>query len=115
MPSRTTPVIPGRRTSVGSTTRSQIEVPTTITNVPGESTPAPGTDTKESTFPTATATGVAQAEALGELRPQAFRRCVPSGANSLPSFAAGLVEPGVGGLEVRRPAAGLPPGDHIAL
>ena len=93
MPSRTTPVIPGRRTSTGSTTRSQIEVPTTITNVPGESTPAPGTDTKESTFPTATATGARRPKrsASSARRVPAL---VPSGANSVPSFAAGSSNPG---------------------
>ena len=72
---------------------SQIEVPTTITNVPGCSTPAPGTDTNESTFPTATAT------VSGSPRPAAssgrtVSARVPSGTNAVPSFSSGCTKPG---------------------
>ena len=69
----TTPVIPGRRVSSGWTIMSQIEVPITTTNVPGSSTPTPGTDTHASTFPTATATDSVSPMLLRHLRPQRAR------------------------------------------
>jgi hypothetical protein len=58
-------------------TRSQIDVPTTIRKVPGWSIPAPGTETKESTFPTATA--------VVSAKPIRAASCGRSGPAVLPS------------------------------
>ena len=93
MPSRTTPVIPGRRISCGLTTMSQVEVPTTVTNVPGCCTPAPGTETNESTLPTAiwTESGRPTRSATSSRNAPAL---VPSSANELPSFSTGSGKPG---------------------
>ena len=99
MPSRTTPVIPGSRTSSGLTIIEHVEVPMTVTNVAGLVTPAPGTDTHASTLPTATATSVGQPQPPARSAVRAPAR-VPSATNSVPSFSAGVREPGVGGLEV---------------
>ena len=93
MPSRTTPVIPGSRISWGWMTRSQIEVPTTIRKVPGCSTPAPGTDTNESTLPTATVV-----DSASPIRAATSARSGPAGLpswrNVVPSFSAGCEKPG---------------------
>jgi len=72
---------------------SQIEVPTTVTYTPGCSTPAPGTDTNESTLPTATATDSGSPIACAAVAVSVPAR-VPSGTNVCPSFAAGSLKPG---------------------
>ena len=100
MPSRTTPVIPGRRTSSGLTIIEHVEVPMTVTNVAGLVTPAPGTETQASTLPTATATSVVSPSRRARSAVSAPAR-VPSATNSVPSFSRRRREPGVGGLEVR--------------
>ena len=67
---------------------SQIEVPITITNVPGSSTPTPGTETQASTLPTATAV---DSESLSFLATSGVSVPArePSGTNFSPSFSAG--------------------------
>src|SRR5271165_4068524 len=93
MPSRITPVMPGRRTSASSITMSQIDVPTTETSTPGSTTPQPGTETKESTLPTATATAPLSPSSAAR---QGWRSPaeVPSAEKSLPSFELGSQKPG---------------------
>ena len=93
IPSRTTPVIPGRRISRGWTAMSQIEVPTTETNVPGFDTPAPGTDAKESTLPTATGVEPGR-RSSSATSARSVPAVVPRGTNVLPSLAAGWSKPG---------------------
>src|SRR4029077_8520151 len=91
----------------------QIEVPITITYVPGASTPTPGTDTHASTLPTATATSSVSFSffATSGRSVPAF---VPSGTNESPSFCAGLSNPGY--AVVKYSVGGRPSsGDHIAL
>ena len=92
-------MIPGRRTSRASTTMSQIEVPTTITYAPACSTPAPGTETNESTLPTATTTdsGRPRRDAASGRNVPAL---LPSGANVVPSFSSGRSKPGYAAVEV---------------
>ncbi len=103
---RATPVIPGSRTSSGSTTMSQIEVPTTITNVPGCSTPAPGHRHERVDVADRDGDAVGQPEPiareLGRKRPgpRAERR------ERRPELLGRRREPGVGGLEV--PDGGQP-------
>lgn len=90
-----------------------MEVPITITSTPGALTPAPGTETNESTFPTATAVDSGRPTRRASSARSVPAR-VPSGTNSSPSFSAGLSKPGYASL--KKPAEGSPPlGDHIAL
>jgi hypothetical protein len=92
---------------------SQIDVPITITNVPGCSTPAPGSDTNESTLPTATVTVAGRPSASASSGRSVPARD-PSTANSRPSFSAGDANPGYAASKYSTP--GSPPsGDHIAL
>ncbi len=80
---------------------SQIEVPTTVTSVPGRSTPAPGTETNESTLPTATATSERQPEPVGEVGAQR----AGAGAERVevgPELCDRAGEPGCGCVEVLR-------------
>ena len=97
----TTPVMPGSRTSSGSTTMSQIEVPITITNVARlarRRRPGP-TRTSRRCRPRPRPIRAARAA-----RPRSGRRAsphaCPAARTSSPSFSAGCVETGVGGLEV---------------
>ena len=78
---------------------SQIEVPITTTNVPGSSTPTPGTETNESTFPTATATtrGSPTLFATSVRSVPALR---PERDELVAELLARVVEPGIRGLEV---------------
>ena len=80
--------MPGSRTSSGCTIMSQIEVPITITNVPGSWTPTPGTDTQASTLPTATATD-SERPTVSATSVRRAPALVPSGTNVSPSFSPG--------------------------
>jgi hypothetical protein len=93
MPSRTTPVIPGSRTSSGETIIEHVEVPITVTNVDGLTTPAPGTATQASTLPTATATSAVR-PSVSARSAVSVPALVPSGTNCVPSFSAGSENPG---------------------
>ena len=70
-----------------------MDVPTTIRNTPALCTPAPGTDTNESTLPAATATAV-----LRPRRSATSARSIPAHwpgeAKLVPSFAVGSEKPG---------------------
>ena len=100
MPSRTTPVIPGSRTSSGLTIIEHVEVPITVTNVAGLVTPAPGTDTHASTLPTATATSSVRPSRAGALGGERARLGA-QGDELGPELLRRGREPGVGRLEVR--------------
>ena len=65
----------------------------TETKIPGLQTPAPGTDTNESTLPTATdVVGATPRRAASSGRTAPAR--VPSAKKELPSFSSGREKPG---------------------
>src|SRR5581483_6408065 len=105
--------MPGSRVSSGWTIMSQIEVPITITNVPGSSTPTPGTDTHASTLPTATAV-LSDNLSFFATSGVSVPALEPSGTNVSPNFSPGLSKPGY--AAVKYSVGGRPSsGDHIAL
>ena len=101
MPSLATPVIPGNVISVGCTTRSQIEVPMTMTYVPAPSAPAPGNETNESTLPTATATFSGR-PSLPAKSGSDRAGVAPEGKELGAEFGRRLRETGVRRIEIRR-------------
>src|ERR1035441_5658984 len=92
-PSSTTPVIPGSRISWLLSTRSQIEVPITITKVPGRWTPTAGSATKASTLPIATVTSVVSSS-RSAIDGASLPADVPGAKNLEPSFSKGCGNPG---------------------
>ena len=96
----TTPVIPGSRISSGWTTMSQIEVPITITNVPGSSTP----DARHRHERVDVADRDRDRLRQPDLAPPPSRAAsppaFPAARTSSPSFSPGVSKPGIGRLEV---------------